>query len=251
MHDITEIPGPGQYLSPTVTDEEGLFSIKPKQAKNYRFVVVKDGFTRQEFEVTISPESQPVHIELLLSKADTTLEAHVFYNNQPYDADQMMFATIENKFVQQLKHEKDPQQSGVFLLKGLSEGVVDLMGAGMSPSQMRYSFSRGVQIVKGQTSKVILNLIDVAVYQVTLKPPADEKIQGAYTYEVPDYPDLSYYPTPPVMPNNMIVILSLAGHHKVRLNVPGYRPVEFFPDELAQTGQQSNMKMFTLELQKM
>ncbi len=216
------------------TNENGTFEQTVKAPGLYRFVASKEGYTVAEFSVSIVSQQQwntRISVEVQLSKSDTSIIAHVFYAGEPFFSDQLYFTVQKEEY--RYRVQSKPGQRGVYHLSGLNEGRQFVSALLWDRTRYLMSYPEEIVLQKGQTGRIFLDLVEVIYYDINMNTSDDRLVDGSRVrLEIPDFPNAVYQPVYP-LGNNLIRQMIPKGRHMVRLLVPGYRPVEFIPEEVA------------------
>ncbi len=246
-----------KMIMPTKSKGDGTFTLNPRESGTYDFTAKKDDYNIKSFQVVVPPREQntvqePVNVEVLLEKADTSINVFLRYNEQPIESEQVSFLVIKNGKIQQLQSEKNSEQKGVYTISGLSSGEpFDLMVQSMDMEMPVIGMKENVTAPKGTKGFVTMDMFEIAIYQVQLKSSDPEPPSGDFSISIPDFPIFSKFPTMQKIMGGMINFAVPKGHHLVKIAVPGYQPVEIYPDELANDGPAPMIKTFELILKKL
>ncbi|MGI6457247.1 MAG: carboxypeptidase regulatory-like domain-containing protein [bacterium] len=229
-------------IAAATSNEQGEFILKPKMPHTYTLAANKAEYNSKTFEVTVPPApdpnvpAQPVFTEVLMDKADSALYVTLLHNNAPLTSEQINFMSIINGAPQQIHSRIVDGRPGVYVISGFGPEPFDLFAATVLPTEagtILMSFAKGVQIPKGMTTEATLKMYEIVQYVIELKTSDGVQPQGNFDIQIPDYPELANLsPISTIMQGRVMVPIP-AGRHLVRLKVPGYRLLEFYPEDLA------------------
>ncbi|MEW6238662.1 MAG: carboxypeptidase regulatory-like domain-containing protein [Candidatus Omnitrophota bacterium] len=246
----------GKYLMPVKSDQEGKFALQPRAHGEYSLTATKEGYVNKEFSANVNPanagdSAASVFVEVALSKAEGSVKLFLTYGGAPYTAPMVQVMLMQGASVQQVTTKPDPEQKGVYILPGMSNEPFDLFISGNTgDNKPLVGVAENVNPPKGAGGMVMIDMLEFAIYQIVLQSTNGQVPEGEYKAEIPDFPFFSKLQIPQKIMSGMIMLALPKGHHLARLKVPGYRAVEFYPDEKANAGPAPMIKNMTLSLEK-
>ncbi|MFH1744139.1 MAG: carboxypeptidase regulatory-like domain-containing protein, partial [bacterium] len=244
-----------QLVQEAKTDDQGAFALYPPAPGTFRAVASKEGFDSGSVDVSISPKSEAgvtvprVAADIALTPVDTSIKVLLSLEGQPWSAPKMRFQIWRDGFINEIPYKSLPDQEGVHLLEGLEPRVMTLIINADTNSRFFRAYSQPIRLSKGQTAVLSLQLCEIMRYMVRLLPSDGAEILGPVQVNIGGIPPTAQTPEYIGSPNSFMMEVPF-GNHSVRIKVPGYKPIQCIPEEIAIPGRWPNRAELLLELEK-
>jgi protocatechuate 3,4-dioxygenase beta subunit len=220
------------------SNDQGKFILHLYQAGLYQFIVQKEGYENKVISVNFSQstKNQSKQIEINLQKAETELQLYLFHDGKPLETNiQYSFQVwvIQNGIRHYVMARPSTDKKGVYIVKGPHEGIFNLSLTIYDNDKTLIGCVENIDIQKGQSSSIIVNLYETNSFLILLQPSDQCDISSVFAQALfPDLPHLNllYFGGLPVN-NNHINMLVPKGNPLLRLSIPEYKPVEFYPND--------------------
>lgn len=243
------------YSLRTKTGEDGVFTLMPQDPGTYTFSAIKDGYETKEFQVTIEPDGTKttyvVNVEMNLIQDDMILIAHLFFDGEPASTSWAHFSSNPQPFSGSLVNSNLPEPGG-YRVTGMPEGEIEISVYAYCNGKGRSSFPYRVVMQKNQVTEIAMNIFEMKPYLISFKTPDDSTIGASPIVLEIDFFNRPYRRELLVSGSqrdgNLLTLELPTSKQLVRLRVPGYQPVEFIPEAVAQPGTNNNRKQIILNL---
>ena len=233
------------------TDTEGRFTLYPQESGNCILTAIKEGYKTKEFSLSIpsihpSEVAPAIRADLFLDKDETSLLVRLLYRGEPAAVSWAQFTIRTGDFSQSLFEVPQPEM-GLYRVTGMPEGVFDLSVRAYCESKVLNANSPQIVLRQGEATAIDMRLFKTERYVIVLQTPDESNLEGTAAIDLLDMPNEA--PRTVILgtriPNGFWLEIPSEQRH-VRLTVPGYQPVEFDPDALADASEIE--RMITLKL---
>lgn len=266
----------GMYDSGPFPCKEGHFSYTPIKPGLHSLTLVSPGYAPVKVDVRV-PEFKDT-LTVRFPKAKASIRARFLLDGKPANLDwlnqeiqtrissgvvdcraidkQLRIFCLEEKNFNELAKSRAPGKTDELILTGFNPGKLRLLGITWENPPKNYltSEEKTVVIEPGQEIPVDFHVWKNAFYLVEMLPE-DGRIIDAFTVSVDAYPDVFSESLCSDKAGNTFNLTIPEGSQTVRLQAPGYRPLEFDPSQLPSRGlggiwgQYSRERFISLPLQ--
>ncbi|MEW6233745.1 MAG: M56 family metallopeptidase [Candidatus Omnitrophota bacterium] len=225
------------------TGLDGCFQLGFFLEGTYKLVAVKAGYAPAFLTVDIK-KTDNAPLEFRLAKAEASVKVRFQYQGKPYQNIGVYFSVIQNGAYYQIPYTDTFTESPTetpndppnilrsFILTGIQPGEMLIDSYVSDGTDSLHCHLQPAVVEKGGQTEITLELYKICRYTVTLRPQDNGRI-GMFVMSAPGIPQIDAASLCSYRQGNRFSMTLPKGSCLVRLKAPGYKLVEFDPDQIA------------------